>query len=259
MRPHGTILRTSRLKASAPTLQHLFLYLQEPVYPETEQEKAWSDAVRTVKTYSDELVVRWNADIDTYHVFAGLFSAILTAYNGQSYPLLQPPSPDPNIAILSQISLQLSSFTTQPSYTNSTRPAFASALPRTAPLAPTSLVWITTLCFSSLNVSISSAYLGMMVKQWLNEYKSGLLGDSLELVELRRYRLNNLVKWRVERFVIAIPVLLQPALVMFLLGLVVLLWTLHRPTAAFPTVLAGVFVASVAITSVLSLTTPGCA
>ncbi|KAJ2992416.1 hypothetical protein NUW54_g7940 [Trametes sanguinea] len=125
--------------------------------------------------------------------------------------------------------------------------------------APTSLFWINTLWFSSLIVSISSAFLRITVKQWPHEHKSGLFGDSLELVELRRYRLNNLVKWRAEHFVIAIPILLQLALVMFLLGLVILLWTLHRTTAAFAPVPAGIFVAFVAITSVLPLITPGCA
>ncbi|KAJ2989645.1 hypothetical protein NUW54_g8715 [Trametes sanguinea] len=187
---NGGAERTQANESHAFGLEPAESYLEEPLYSEAEQEKAWSDAARTVKTYNDEFVVRWNAEIDTYLVFAGLFSAILTAFNVQSYPLLQPPSPDPSIAILSQISLQFSIFTNQPPYTNSTYPAFASALPGTAPQAPTSLFWINTLWFSSLIVSISSAFLRITVKQWLHEHKSGLFGDSLELVELRRYRLN---------------------------------------------------------------------
>ena len=46
---------------------------------------------------------------------AGLFSAILTAFNVQSYILLQPASPDPTLAVLQQISLQLNSFSVNPS------------------------------------------------------------------------------------------------------------------------------------------------
>ncbi|EIW53860.1 uncharacterized protein TRAVEDRAFT_87322, partial [Trametes versicolor FP-101664 SS1] len=56
--------------------------------------KAWQDAAGMVQRYSDGMVERWNKEIDTYLVLAGLFSAILTAFNVQSYLLLQPSASD---------------------------------------------------------------------------------------------------------------------------------------------------------------------
>ncbi len=41
---------------------------QEHPY-EKEKEEAWADAAGMVKTYSDEMVERWNKVIDTYLVF----------------------------------------------------------------------------------------------------------------------------------------------------------------------------------------------
>ncbi|TBU22081.1 hypothetical protein BD311DRAFT_676896, partial [Dichomitus squalens] len=55
---------------------------------------AVDDAAKVVKKYSDEMVKRWNEEIDTLLVCAGLFSAILTAFNVQSYLLLQPTTSD---------------------------------------------------------------------------------------------------------------------------------------------------------------------
>ncbi|EIW54235.1 uncharacterized protein TRAVEDRAFT_132073, partial [Trametes versicolor FP-101664 SS1] len=69
--------------------------------------EAWTGASRMVETYSEEMIKRWKEEIDTYLVFAGLFSAVLTAFNVQSYILLQPAAPDPSLAVLQQMSAQL--------------------------------------------------------------------------------------------------------------------------------------------------------
>ncbi|EIW52754.1 uncharacterized protein TRAVEDRAFT_75837, partial [Trametes versicolor FP-101664 SS1] len=172
-------------------------------------EKAWADVSGMVKTYSDEMVERWNKVIDTYLVFAGLFSAILTAFNVQSYPLLQPPTLDP-VTVLQQISLQLHSFAINSSFANSTAPSSAGPSPphtASGPAAvPQSAIWLNILWFSGLIISLTSALLGILVKQWLNEFVSlGLSGNSREAARLRQYRLNNLVKWRVGDIVILIP------------------------------------------------------
>ncbi|EIW53902.1 uncharacterized protein TRAVEDRAFT_87494, partial [Trametes versicolor FP-101664 SS1] len=80
-----------------------------------EREESWAKTTKIVQQYSDGMIKRWNAEIDTYLVFAGLFSAILTAFNVQSYQLLQPaPTPDPVLVALQQISAQLSSFSNNP-------------------------------------------------------------------------------------------------------------------------------------------------
>ncbi|EIW52744.1 uncharacterized protein TRAVEDRAFT_79847, partial [Trametes versicolor FP-101664 SS1] len=168
-------------------------------------EKAWADAADMVKTYSDEMVDRWNKVIDTYLVFAGLFSAILTAFNVQSYPLLQPPTADP-IAVLQQISLQLQSFSINPPFVNSTASPAVPSQANAVAAVPRSVIWLNILWFSGLITSLTSALLGILVKQWLNEYVSlGLSGTSREAARRRQYRLNNLVKWHVGDIVILIP------------------------------------------------------
>ena len=107
-----------------------------------EHDDAWHETAKILKTYSDEIVDRWIKEIDTLLVYvcrvsfavnrsveqplqAGLFSAILTAFNVQSYQLLAPPPPaDPVIVALERISAQLSGFSVYPPFINSTQPAF---------------------------------------------------------------------------------------------------------------------------------------
>ncbi|EIW52775.1 uncharacterized protein TRAVEDRAFT_87799, partial [Trametes versicolor FP-101664 SS1] len=61
---------------------------------EEEEAEAWSKAATDLKTYSDNMIHRWNKEIDVYLVFAALFSAILTTFNVESYKLLQSSPPD---------------------------------------------------------------------------------------------------------------------------------------------------------------------
>ncbi|RDX45106.1 hypothetical protein OH76DRAFT_1408377 [Lentinus brumalis] len=197
-------------------------------FTKEEKERVWTEASAAVKTYHEDLVRRWKEEMDTLLVYAGLFSAVLTAFNVQSYQLLQPGSTDSTVALLQEISSQLSSFTVSPHFVNSTRssPGYIQS-----PFhASTSAVWLNTLWFSSLVFSLASASIALFVKQWL--YEATVQGTSRESARLRQYHLNGLLRWSVGTIVTALPILLQLALVLFLVGLLVLLWTLHSTVAA---------------------------
>ncbi|KAJ8456923.1 hypothetical protein ONZ51_g11837 [Trametes cubensis] len=231
-------------------------------FTDEEKKAAFTNIADTVKKYSDELVERWGKEIDTYLVYAGLFSAILTAFNVESYKLLQPdPGPDQSSAILQHISLQLGSLSFVQPFINSTHPAFRSsgATLITSTAIPRWAVSLNICWFTSLVLSLSSASVGILVKQWLNEFKSGLSVDSEHISKLRQYRLNNLERWHVGSIVNAIPVLLQSALALFFSGLLVLLWHLHRAVAGVTSVFVlgiTVFIIGTTITPLIATHCP---
>ncbi|KAL1937848.1 hypothetical protein VTO73DRAFT_12741 [Trametes versicolor] len=245
------------------------------VYTQEQKTKAWLDTAEMVQTYSDEMIKRWKEEIDTYLVFvrrlnirsrkfisfskatlfqAGLFSAVLTTFNVQSYPLLQPSTPDPTIAVLQQISWQLASFSINPPFVNSTQPSSTrDAKANTSAPVPGWAVWRNTLWFSGLILFLTSASIGIMVKQWLNEYDSGVSGTSRPASRTRQYRLNNLRTWHVEDVISTLPILLQLALALFLAGLLILLWTLHDTVAAVASTLVGLLAVFTLVTTLLPL------
>ena len=190
-------------------------------------------------------------------VQGGLFSAVLTAFNVQSYQLLTPPpTTDPVIVALERISAQLSSFSVNPPSVNSTHPAFVYD---PAPLpAPPYAVWLNALWFASLICSLSAASIGIMVKQWLNEFSSGLSGKSRQIARLRQLRLDSLQKWRVKEIVTVLPVLLQIASALFFAGLLVLLWQLNCTVAITATCLIGTLILFSMCTIVLPSLTAHC-
>lgn len=178
----------------------------------------------------------------------------------QSYLLLQPAAPDPSIVALQQISSQLASFSIHPPFVNSTQPSSSTRgqNANTAPPVPRWAVWLNALWFSGLILSLSSASVGIMVKQWLNEYNSGVSGTSRPVARVRQYRLNNLRMWCVENIIGTIPILLQLALALFLAGMLILLWTLHETVAAIASTLVGLLAVFTVVTTLLPLINHEC-
>ncbi|RDX49640.1 hypothetical protein OH76DRAFT_522713 [Lentinus brumalis] len=218
---------------------------RKTVITDKEREDAWTETATIVKEYSDDLVDRWNKEIDTLLVYAGLFSAIQTAFNIELYKRLTPdPDPDPILVALERISAQLSGFAVNQAFVNSTQSPFLilESTP-TTPAVPLWVVVLNTLWFSSLISSLAAASIGIMVKQWLTEYKSGVSGTSRQTARLRQLRFNSLQRWRVREIVSILPVLLQIASGLFFSGLLILLWNLNRTVAIVGTILVGILAA----------------
>ena len=161
---------------------------------------------------------------------------MLTAFIVESYKLLQPDT-DSTVTVLKQISSQLNSFTVTPPFVNVTRMDQPISVGNVPFRASSPAIWLNALWFSSLVFSLGSALLALFVKQWIYEAIVG--GNSRESARLRQYRLNGLLRWRVGTIILILPIMLQLASVLFLVGLVVLLWTLHTAVAAIVSLLVG--------------------
>ncbi|RDX49686.1 hypothetical protein OH76DRAFT_506518 [Lentinus brumalis] len=216
---------------------------RKTLFTEEQRTDAWNETANIVKTYSDELVDRWNKEMDNLLIYAGLFSAIQTAFNVELYKRLTPdPDPDPVLVALERISAQLSGFAVNAAFVNSTQNRFVLGDAKT-PAAPVWVVVLNALWFSSLISSLAAASIAIMVKQWLTEYQSGLSGTSRQTARLRQLRLNSLQRWRVKEIVSFLPVLLQIASGLFFAGLLILLWNLNRTVAIVGTFFVAILLA----------------
>ncbi|EKM57438.1 uncharacterized protein PHACADRAFT_50644, partial [Phanerochaete carnosa HHB-10118-sp] len=190
-------------------------------------------------------------DIDALLVFvrppllylvAGLFSAILTAFVVQTYPMLtEDDSTTTNQLLALSVSAQLrATGTIIPSTVNST---LASILD-TAPFVPSTAVRsINILFFISLVLSLAAALFGILAKQWLREYLkwNSALALPRENVLVRQACIEAWEAWHVAATILSIPALLELAMVLFLVGVVILLWTLDDVVAKVVTVFAALF------------------
>ncbi|GJE94772.1 hypothetical protein PsYK624_109440 [Phanerochaete sordida] len=200
----------------------------------------------------------YSEDIDNLLFFAGLFSAILTAFAQQSYQLLQPDSMETTNQLLA--------------YALAERASSSSAHPRILAritnilatentfIPSTSARWINALFFISLVLGLAAALLGILAKQWLREYMhwNSPLALPRENILVREMRYEAWQLWNVEATISAIPALLEVAMILFLVGIIILLWTLDDVVAIAVTVVIAAFLLVVAVFTVLPVFSDRC-
>ncbi|KAH9167293.1 hypothetical protein EDB89DRAFT_132639, partial [Lactarius sanguifluus] len=155
----------------------------------------------------------------------GLFAAALATFVIDSYKSLLPDTGSNAVAILTQISQQLS---------NGSRISAPAYVAPSSPFKPsTSAVWVNTLWFLSLVISLFCALLATLQQHWARRY---LRLTQPQCAVHKRARLRSFFAEGVERFhlafsVEAIPALLHISVFLFLTGLVISLFTIHHTIA----------------------------
>ncbi|KAI0776979.1 hypothetical protein BD413DRAFT_610551 [Trametes elegans] len=192
-----------------------------------------------MKEHEEARIQAWKEEIDTELVFAALFSAILTAFDVEAYKMLQPQgSNNPSVFILTNNSqLDMSTLKAIP-------------LPDTGPPTPYAVA-INALWFAALICSLAAASVSILVRQWLNQYTSGLASVSPEIAQVRQFRKDSLRKWKVGGIMTLLPILLQGSLVLFLIGLVLFLKQLNITITIIASVLIAILLAFVLVTTIL--------
>lgn len=175
----------------------------------------------------------------------------MTAFLIQLYLELQPDSNqttnnllNQTTSLLGQISQQLANSSIVPVEIPTPSPPFQ---------ASGSTIWISTLWFLSLILSLAAALFGMISKQWLREYLqwTTMSGPSENLVALRQARYEAFMDWKTPAVIALMPVLLEIALIVFLLGLEGLLWTLNIIVFSVCTVAVVTLIMMVIVVTVL--------
>lgn len=133
-------------------------------------------------------------------------------------PVYQSLSPDPVVQLLTQITLQTANYTVGGGHINSTNPTPASPAFQVSPIA----LRVSYLWTISLSITLVTASIAILIKQWLREFKG--INDakytSLRArIRIRQFREPALRRWKVFETAAFLPLLIQVSLGFFLLGL----------------------------------------
>ncbi|KAJ7644691.1 hypothetical protein FB45DRAFT_298775 [Roridomyces roridus] len=188
--------------------------------------KLWAVYVSEAEKYDKALVESWKSDMEGMLIFAGLFSASLTAFIIESYPMLLPDSGDTTVQLLAQISQQLAAAANGSTFLLPQRtPAFA---PPTASLV-CNYFW-----FVSLGLSLSCALVATLVEQWARDFlhKADMRSAPAMRARIFSYLYYGLKRFSMHVVVDIIPLLLHASLLFFFAGLVAFLIPINIPMAA---------------------------
>ena len=154
---------------------------------------------------------------------AGLFSAVASAFIVEVDSKLQPDPGDETAALLRVLIYEIN---------NSAFGGAVPALPKwTGP--PSAMVHVQAILFASLVISLLSAFLAMLGKQWLNRYASAdMQGSAVERCQNRQRKLDGIVTWYFNNVLESLPLMLQAALLLLGCALSRYLWTISAIVAS---------------------------
>ncbi|KAJ7836456.1 hypothetical protein B0H14DRAFT_3460678 [Mycena olivaceomarginata] len=205
----------------------------QPQSPGTDKKIAFWTAYKTLADEFDKEIQRkYGDDLDTSLIFAGLFSAVSSAFIIQIQPELQP---DPNAPIEALLALLVQNITGHPLAL--LPPAVSTSQP--TPL-PNIVLIAQCLLYFSLFSTLLAALLAVLGKQWLLHYDSvGERGTIAERGVERQRKFDGMRRWRFDLVMQVFPLLLQFSLLLFAAALSIYLWTIHRALAAIALTLTG--------------------
>ncbi|KAL1691552.1 hypothetical protein GGG16DRAFT_53342, partial [Schizophyllum commune] len=190
-----------------------------------DNDTAYQECTNIVARYDASMCQNLREEIDSLLVFAGLFSGVLTAFITEAYKWLLEEPDDLAADYLRQLVALMSNSTIAAVQPTTTRPS--------VPDDTVSL--INGLWFTSLFLSLTSALVGIVSKQWLREYLRETGRAQETNLAVRQVEYEGLTHWYVGVIVTTIPLFLQGALFLFLIGIVYLLWYIQPRIAAIIT------------------------
>jgi len=116
---------------------------------------------REATEYDTDYVKKYDEDLNTTLIFAGLFSAVSTAFVINVHSKLKPDPNEQSAALLRAILLTLN---------QSAIPGETPTVPLLREKPPSEIVTVTGLMYTSLLISLLAVFIAMLGKQWLNRY-----------------------------------------------------------------------------------------
>ncbi|KAI9439340.1 hypothetical protein H4582DRAFT_133337 [Lactarius indigo] len=181
----------------------------------------WSLHVKEAMSHDEARIRSLKDDMDGVLIFAGLFSAALTSFLVDKIHDLQV---DPaqqmvyyqqqNVALLAQISNQVSAIAPQVSIPSTPPPTYVFNL-------NPSDVRVNAFWFMSLVFSITAALLATLVQQWVRDYMHVFqrYSNPLKSARLRQYLYEGAEGWYMPVVAESVPGLVHVSLFLFFLGL----------------------------------------
>ncbi|KAJ7121837.1 hypothetical protein C8R43DRAFT_835712, partial [Mycena crocata] len=178
--------------------------------------KLWAVYVSEAEKYDKGLVESWKSDMEGILIFAGLFSASLTAFLIESYKTLMPDSADKTVLLLERISQQMAAAVNGTSFN----------IPSSAPFTPLPTALLCNfLWFISLGLALTSALVATLVEQWARDFlhRAEIRSAPVVCARIFSFLYYGLKRFKMHTVVEVIPLLLHASLAFFFVGLVAFL------------------------------------
>ncbi|KAF8257177.1 hypothetical protein EI94DRAFT_1633298, partial [Lactarius quietus] len=169
------------------------------------------------KHFDKEKADNWDGYANGILLFSGIFSSTVATFIAMSYPNLQQ-DPAAIQSLLAQISQQLANATTNGSSTNIASPS--TQIPFVPPFP---VVFINSVWFLSLALTLTSALIATLMQQWSRRYLRMVQRKRAPHLSahIRRYFVQGAKTFGIDALAEVLPALLLTSVGLFFAGLVV--------------------------------------
>ncbi|KAH8825787.1 hypothetical protein DL96DRAFT_1609881, partial [Flagelloscypha sp. PMI_526] len=217
-------------------------YNYEEKYPEDAPGQELGEDARVFKVYNDlaeeydrDMIRGFRDTLDSLLIFASLFSAVITTFVVQTAQAL----PTDQAVVTNHLLVDIATLLRA----NGNVTVLAALPPSTfgpdSPTYKTTDIWINGLFFASLSLSLATALLSVLAKQWLQAYTAVISGPAKEIALIRHLRFRGLEKWKMHEIIGALPLVLHSSLALFFAGLFVFVRTLYEGIAYVVAIIGG--------------------
>ncbi|KAF9780439.1 hypothetical protein BJ322DRAFT_1011998, partial [Thelephora terrestris] len=186
---------------------------------EDPQARFYENYHKVAEEFDKEFLKKYGEDLDTTLIFAGLFSAVTSAFIIQVDTQLQT-DPNADTAALLRVLIY--------KIDNTTFGTDIPPLPQPSGGPPPSLIHVEAILYMSLVASLFSAFLAMLGKQWLNRYaSSNFRGSVVERCRNRQRKFDGIDAWYFDTVLESLPLMLQVSLLLLGCALSRYLWDIN--------------------------------
>ncbi|KAK7456343.1 hypothetical protein VKT23_010589 [Stygiomarasmius scandens] len=181
----------------------------------SDNARVWKVYLDEAESYDEDMLKGFRDTIDSLLVFAALFSAVVTTFVIKTIEALEPDFGQATVILMMEQN-QLLRAAGNATAINNVQPSpagLATASPSQSDL------WINGFFFASLSLSLATALISVLVKQWLQAYASMSSGNAKERAMIRQFRFSGFEKWGMQGIIGGLPLILHASLGLFLVGL----------------------------------------
>ncbi|KAJ7586322.1 hypothetical protein C8J56DRAFT_721158, partial [Mycena floridula] len=178
--------------------------------------RVWKVYLDESESYDEDMLRGFWDTIDALLVFVSIFMSFVTTLLVQTSQALQPDYAHITTLLLTE-QIQLLRAAGNISAINAV-PSSSQDGQRAAAGTHTD-IWINALFIVSLSLSLATALLSVLIKQWLQAYSSVTQGSAMERALIRQFRITGLESWKVSEIIGLLPLILHASLAAFFVGL----------------------------------------
>ncbi|PCH42413.1 hypothetical protein WOLCODRAFT_44471, partial [Wolfiporia cocos MD-104 SS10] len=164
----------------------------------------WADCARKIWENEQEEIKAYKESIDSLILIIGLFSAVVSVFSAAEYTNLA--TSEAFITTCAQVTAQVPHSAVSKRHASSPSSMVSAQILQSVTSSDSfNARVVNILWFSALTISLSAAFIGIIIRQWLNFHVGHTMNIPIQTIRMWHFRHTAFVRWRVPHMIAILP------------------------------------------------------